>query len=64
MNWLKSLWYRHLRRIDMQILWPACVEKAPDLEHARAAFALHAFNDPAWLALGEGIYSAIDHLGE
>ena len=52
MNVITQWWYRRLRRIDMQVLWPACVEKAPDLDHAKAAFAAHAFNDPAWLVLG------------
>jgi hypothetical protein len=33
----------------MQILWPSCKELAPDLDHAKAAFAVHAFNDPAWI---------------
>jgi hypothetical protein len=37
----------------MRVLWPACKEKARDLDHARAAFARHARNDPAWLFLGE-----------
>jgi hypothetical protein len=45
-------WYRRQRRIDMEVLWPACVAAAVDLEHAKAAFAVHAFHDPAWLALG------------
>lgn len=37
----------------MAVLWPVCLRQAPDLDHAKAAFALHAFNDPAWLFLGE-----------
>ena len=41
------------RRIDLEILWPACKSNARDLDHAKAAFAFHAHNDPAWLALGE-----------
>ena len=45
--------YNHQRRqVDLQILWPACKENARDLEHARAAFAMHAFNDSAWTRLG------------
>jgi len=36
---------------------------ARDLDHAKAAFAIHAFNDRAWLALGEdGLRRAIDNL--
>lgn len=41
------------RDLDLQILWPACKENAHDLDHAKAAFALHAFNDEAWKPLGE-----------
>jgi len=37
----------------MVILWPICRREANDLDHAKAAFAVHAFNDPAWLELGE-----------
>jgi hypothetical protein len=46
-------WHARQRAIDMQILWPICLRGAPDLDHALAAFAVHCFNDPAWLALGE-----------
>jgi hypothetical protein len=52
-----------MRRIDLKILWPECCIHATDLDHAKAAFAAHAFNDPAWLVLGEdGIYAAISEL--
>ena len=45
--------YNHRRRqIDLQILWPVCRENAPDIDHARVAFAVHVFNDPAWTTLG------------
>jgi hypothetical protein len=53
MRWLLNLWYRRLRSIDLEILWPACRDNAKDLDYARAAFALHAFNDEAWIVLGE-----------
>ena len=46
-------WRARQRAIDIAILWPICVERAPNIDRAKAAFALHAFNDPAWLALGE-----------
>jgi hypothetical protein len=63
MNWLRKHYYARLRRIDMQILWPSCKELAPDLVHAKAAFASHAFNDRAWLFLGEDeVYRIIDSL--
>jgi hypothetical protein len=56
-------WYARMRRFDLQILWPTCKAEARDLDHARAAFAVHAFNDPAWLALGQdGLMTAIDEL--
>lgn len=61
MRWLKNLWYARMRRIDLQILWPACKSKAKTLDDARAAFAVHAFHDPAWLSLGkDAIYQFID----
>lgn len=53
LRWLKSAWYAHLRGIDIMILWPSLRRDAADIEHARAAFALHAFHDYAWLHLGE-----------
>jgi hypothetical protein len=46
-------WHARQRRIDMAILWPICRREANALDHAKAAFAVHAFNDPAWLELGE-----------
>jgi hypothetical protein len=52
-EWLLSFWYRRCRKLDMQILWPSCVRLAPDLDRAKAAFAVHALNDKAWLVLGE-----------
>jgi hypothetical protein len=52
--WLIVNWWRaYQRRIDLDILWPICLRGANDLDHAAAAFAVHCFNDPAWLALGE-----------
>ena len=50
---LKGLWYRRCRAIDLAILWPACLEHAETLDHAKAAFAVHALNDEAWLFLGQ-----------
>jgi hypothetical protein len=52
-RWLQGLWYARLRKIDMDVLWPTCAAQAHDLDHAKAAFAVHAFNDPAWQFLGE-----------
>jgi hypothetical protein len=63
MQWLINWWRARQRQIDLEILWPACREQAPDLDHAKAAFAVHAFHDRAWLALGEAeIYRRINEL--
>lgn len=55
LRWIVNLFnYNEQRRqIDLDILWPVCKEQAPDLDHAKAAFAVHAFNDEAWRPLGE-----------
>lgn len=51
------------RKLDMEILWPSCVANARDLDHAKAAFAVHAFSDEAWTCLGhDEIYRIIDGL--
>ena len=46
-------WYAMQRRMDRRMLWPACRDYAEDLDHARAAFAVHAYMDPAWTSLGD-----------
>lgn len=57
------LWNAPRRAVDLNILWPQCVELAHDIHHAKAAFAVHAFNDEAWLALGhDEIKRRIDEL--
>lgn len=62
-NWLLDIWQYRQRAIDLDILWPTCRANATDLDHARAAFAYHAFHDPAWLALGhDEIVRRIDEL--
>lgn len=63
MKWLLGLWYSRLRSIDIKILWPICKEKARDLDSAKAAFAVHAFNDVPWKFIGEAeTYRIIDGL--
>jgi len=63
MNWIRKIWYARLRRIDMQILWPCCKEQAKTLDQAKAAFAVHAYNDRAWAILGEvEVFRIIDGL--
>jgi hypothetical protein len=38
------------RAIDMRVLWPLCVSGADgDMDKAKAAFAIHAFHDYAWI---------------
>ncbi len=51
-DWVWARWYARCRRLDVQLLWPSCLAQAPNLNMARAAFAIHAFADPAWTALG------------
>lgn len=48
LKWIARMWRRRLRKIDLQTLWPACVQKASSITMARAAFATHAFHDEAW----------------
>ena len=63
LRWIRGLWYAQQRAFDRKFLWPSCCELAPDLDTAKAAFAVHAYRDPAWLSLGEkNLYEAIDKL--
>lgn len=50
LGWREArIWNRTRRRIDLQILWPACKRQARgDLEQARCAFIAHMAIDPAW----------------
>jgi hypothetical protein len=50
---MRMWWQRRQRAIDLDMLWPICCAHAPDLDTAKAAFAMHALRDPAWQALGE-----------
>lgn len=62
-RFLQRWWWSRQRAIDLRILWPACKEGAASIDHARAAFALHAFNDPAWVReYGENLYNVIGEL--
>ena len=36
------------RSTDMTTLWPICKQHAQTLDHAKAAFYMHAVNDSAW----------------
>jgi hypothetical protein len=57
-----SWWHARQRRIDLDVLWPICRREANNLDHAKAAFAVHAYHDPAWLELGEDLFPFIDRL--
>jgi hypothetical protein len=47
----------------MEILWPQCCALAQDLDHAKMAFAVHAYSDTAWTCLGDdALYKFIDQL--
>lgn len=62
-NNLLSRYYSRQRKIDLQILWPVCLDQAMTLAQAKAIFAAHAYKDPAWLVLGEKqIFEIIDKL--
>jgi hypothetical protein len=52
-RWIMGWWHASQRVTDLRVLWPACRNSAPDILQARAVFALHAFQDDAWLTLGE-----------
>jgi hypothetical protein len=63
LSWLSDKWHAHQRSIDLKLLWPICCEYAPTIDHAKASFAMHAYNDPAWTCLGENeIYRRIEEL--
>lgn len=62
-RWLQRWWWARQRAIDMEILWPQCKRLAADLDHAKAAFAVHAFNDAAWVRHYQyDLYKVIDAL--
>ena len=61
---IKDYFDKRRRNLDLSILWPVCVENAETLDAAKTAFAYHAFNDGAWLSLGETeIFRIISNLG-
>jgi hypothetical protein len=53
LKYLRDRYNARRRALDIQILWPACKEQAATIDYARAAFAMHAFNDEAWTCLGD-----------
>jgi hypothetical protein len=51
-QWLVRKINARRRRIDLEVLWPACRDNAPSIDRAREVFYLHAVNDEAWKELG------------
>ena len=51
LGWVNSLWYWQQRRDDLRNFWPVCLAAAQNIDEARAVFALHAYDSPAWLCL-------------
>jgi hypothetical protein len=49
LRWIRNWWWARQRAIDLATLWPQCKQLALNMDLARAAFAHHAFNDPAWI---------------
>lgn len=63
MSWITRWWRKRQRDIDVQILWPSLVRESADLGRAKAAFAFHAFRDPAWSDMDdEQIMAFVDRL--
>ena len=50
-RWLRDWHYARLRRIDVELFWPALKKHAPDITRARQAFYVHADRENAWRAL-------------
>ena len=60
---IRAWWHWRQRRIDMDMLWPACCAIAPDLDSAKAAFASCVIREPAWAALeARDVFLFIDRL--
>jgi hypothetical protein len=53
MNLLARWWNKRRRNIDVQTLWPQCLENAGSREVARRAFRLHMQLDPAYSDLSD-----------
>lgn len=63
MKWIRDWWWARQRKVDLQILWPACKRVAPTLDQAKHAFMVHAISDPAWVRhYGEGLWEAVNEL--
>ena len=48
-SWIRGTWQKRQRKLDVEMLWPICLEKAAgDQERALYAFMIHVKQDPAW----------------
>jgi len=62
-NWLLADYDRRRRKIDIEILWPAILHRAPNIVLARDAFLLHCLTDPAWKSVElPEIYAVVESL--
>lgn len=53
LKWARGLWYAHLRRKDIEILWPSCKEVALDMDRTRDAFLVYVRGNKAWTVLDD-----------
>lgn len=49
MEWLRKLWRRQQRSVDLRVLWPLCRDHASSLFEAHRAFESHCRQDEAWM---------------
>jgi|HubBroStandDraft_4_1064222.scaffolds.fasta_scaffold638379_2 hypothetical protein len=62
-QWLIRKFNARRRNLDLEILWPACRDNAPNIKRAKEVFYMHAMMDEAWLELGrDEIIRAIERL--
>lgn len=50
---LQEKYSERIRKADLEILWPALLDLAPDEESAYESFLLHTKNDRAWAMIPE-----------
>ncbi len=60
---LRNWYWEQQRHYDLGFLWLECKAQAPNLDHARAAFAIHAFHDACWFEY-YGEQQLIDIIGK
>jgi hypothetical protein len=51
-RWIVGKYYARLRRLDIEVLWPAIKKEALNVDDAKLVFTHHADCDPAWIFLG------------